>query len=72
MNSVLDSTFFECIKHFRGTEFKYSLLGLENYYNIIIKELKKKYEDDYVKKFKKVLLNYENKIKKMQSKKEQK
>ena len=71
VNRVLDSTFFECIKHFRGTEFKYALFGLEDYYNIIIEELEEQYEEDYVKKFKKVLLDYETKIKKMQSKKEQ-
>ena len=71
VNSVLDSTFFECIKHFRGTEFKYALLGLEDYYNIIIQELEEKYEEEYVKKFQEVLLDYETKIKKMQSKKEQ-
>jgi hypothetical protein len=71
VNSVLDSTFFECIKHFRGSEFKYALIGLEDYYNIIIQELKEKYEEDYVKKFEKVLLNYENEIKQMQSKKKQ-
>lgn len=71
VNSVLDSTFFECIKHFRGKEFKYALIGLENYYNIIEQELKEKNEDDYVNKFKEVLLNYENEIKKMQSKKKQ-
>ena len=69
VNSVLDSTFFECIKHFRGSEFKYALLGLEDYYNIIIEELEEKYEEDYVKKFQEVLLDYETKIKKMQSKK---
>ena len=71
VNRVLDSTFFECIKHFRGTEFKYALLGLEDYYNIIIEELEEQYEEDYVKKFQEVLLDYETKIKKMQSKKEQ-
>lgn len=71
VNRVLDSTFFECIKHFRGTEFKYALIGLEDYYNINIQELEENYEDDYVKKFQKVLLNYENEIKKMQSKKKQ-
>jgi small nuclear ribonucleoprotein (snRNP)-like protein len=71
VNNVLDSTFLECIKHFRGSEYKYALDGLEKYYNITLQEIEEKYEEDYVKKFKKVLLNYETKIKKMQSKKEQ-
>lgn len=71
VNKVLDSTFSECIKHFSGTESKRALKGLEDYYDELINKLKEKNEEDYVKKFQKVLLNYENEIKKMQSKKEQ-
>jgi hypothetical protein len=71
VNNVLDSTFSECIKHFRGTKLKDALLGLEDYYNEFINKLKEKNEEDYVEKFQKVLLNYENEIKQMQSKKKQ-
>ena len=71
VNKVLDSTFSECIEHFRGTKLKDDLLGLEDYYDELINKLKKKNEEDYVKKFQKVLLNYENEIKQMQSKKKQ-
>jgi hypothetical protein len=71
VNKVLDSTFSECIEHFRGTKLKDDLHGLEGYYDKLINKLKEKNEEDYVKKFQKVLLNYENEIKEMQSKKKQ-
>ena len=71
VNKVLDSTFSECIEHFRGTKLKDDLHGLEGYYDELINKLKEKNEEDYVEKFQKVLLNYEHEIKQMQSKKKQ-
>lgn len=69
VNSVLDRTFLECIKHFRGTESYFALQGLEKYYDLTIQQ----FEDDelYVKKFNDFLFNYEKKFEKRQTRKKQ-
>ena len=57
VNSVLDRTFLECMKHFRGSESYFALQGLEKYYDLTIQQ----FEDDelYVEKFNKILFDYE-------------
>lgn len=69
VNNVLDRTFLECIKHFRGTERYFALQGLEKYYDLTIQQ----FEDDelYVEKFNNILFSYEKKFEKRQTRKKQ-
>ena len=69
VNNVLDRTFLECIKHFRGSESYFALQGLEKYYDLTIQQ----FEDDelYVEKFNKILFDYEKIFAKRQVRKKQ-
>lgn len=57
VNNVLDRTFLECIKHFRGSEWCEPLSGFEEYYQTTIEELET--DEKYVAKFKETLSKYE-------------
>ena len=50
-NAILDLTYFQCLEHFRGSK-KYEVLnGLEKEYEETIKDLKMKYDVDYMNNF---------------------
>lgn len=57
VNNVLDRTFLESIKHFRGSEWCDALSGLEKYYHTIVKKFEK--DEKYVAIFKDKLSKYE-------------
>ena len=57
VNNVLDRTFLESIKHFRGSEWFVPLSGFEKYYHTTLKKLEK--DEKYVALFKDKLSKYE-------------
>ena len=58
-NDILNMTFFQCLKHFRKSEYYEELSGLELEYDNIINEMKKTEEEDYVGSFEAYLNTYE-------------
>ena len=58
-NDILNMTFFQCLEHFRKSEYYEELSGLELEYDNIINEMKKTEEEDYVDSFKAYLKTYE-------------
>jgi hypothetical protein len=58
-NDILNMTFFQCLEHFRKSEYYEELSGLELEYDNIINEMKKTEEKDYVDSFKAYLITYE-------------
>ena len=57
VNNVLDRTFLESIKHFRGSEWCDALSGFEKYYHTTLKKLEN--DEKYVALFKEKLSKYE-------------
>ena len=58
-NDILNMTFFQCLEHFRKSEYYEELSGLELEYDNIINEMKKTEEEDYVGSFEAYLNTYE-------------
>ena len=58
-NDILNMTFFQCLEHFRKSEYYEELSGLELEYDNIINEMKKTEEENYVDSFKAYLKTYE-------------
>ena len=58
-NDILNMTFFQCLEHFRKSEYYEELSGLELEYDNIINEMKKTEEEDYVGSFEAYLITYE-------------
>ena len=58
-NDILNMTFFQCLEHFRKSEYYEELSGLELEYDNIINEMKKTEEKDYVDSFEAYLKTYE-------------
>ena len=58
-NDILNMTFFQCLEHFRKSEYYEELSGLELEYDNIINEMKKTEEENYVDSFKAYLDTYE-------------
>ena len=58
-NDILNMTFFQCLEHFRKSEYYEELSGLELEYDNIINEMKKTEEKDYVDSFEAYLNKYE-------------
>jgi hypothetical protein len=58
-NDILNMTFFQCLEHFRKSEYYEELSGLELEYDNIINEMKKTEEENYVDSFKAYLNTYE-------------
>lgn len=58
-NDILNMTFFQCLEHFRKSEYYEELSGLELEYDNIINEMKKTEEKDYVGSFGAYLNTYE-------------
>ena len=58
-NDILNMTLFQCLEHFRKSEYYEELSGLELEYDNIINEMKKTEEENYVDSFKAYLDTYE-------------
>ena len=58
-NDILNMTLFQCLEHFRKSEYYEELSGLELEYDNIINEMKKTEEEDYVGSFEAYLITYE-------------
>ena len=58
-NGILNMTLFQCLEHFRKSEYYEELSGLELEYDNIINEMKKTEEENYVDSFKAYLKTYE-------------
>ena len=59
IKNLLDLTFEDCLRHFRRTESKLILYGLEKEYDKMIKELSNKNTHEYVEKFKDIVYDFE-------------
>ena len=59
-SKILEKTFLQCLKHFRGSEKYEELAGLENEYNNVIDQLRNKGEkEENIEKFKKFVEGFE-------------
>ena len=56
---ILEMTFLECLEHIRGSKYYEQLEGLENVYEIVIKELENKENDEYMANFKEFVNRFE-------------
>ena len=56
---ILEMTFLECLEHLRGSKHYEQLEGLENVYEIVINELEKKENDEYMVNFKEFVNRFE-------------
>jgi F0F1-type ATP synthase gamma subunit len=56
---ILEMTFLECLEHLRGSKHYEQLEGLENVYEIVINELEKKENDEYMANFKEFVNRFE-------------
>ena len=57
---ILERTFLDCLKHFRGSEYYEELAGLEKEYKNVINELRNKGEtDEYIEIFEELVGRFE-------------
>ena len=58
--SILNKTFEQCLEHINGINYDEDLAGLEHEYQRILKKLRSKENENYISKFKDMVINFKS------------